>query len=119
MSSTTPMPTSFRLSPETRRQLDELAAQYKTRSTALTVAVDRLYNSKRSNMDSTDQVLAIAQGIYSEVFGALDDRRFEAAKVQEIYDWLQSGDGGEGRTVEDLAEEWREYDAEDVANNPA
>jgi len=108
------MPTSFRLSPETRRQLDELAAQYKTRLTALTVAVDRLYRERSTIMDSTpDPVLAIAEAIYGAVFGDLDDKRFGPAKVQEIYDWLDAGDPSSD--LDSLIAEWREYDAEDVA----
>jgi len=54
----------------------------------------------------------LAFSIYREVFGHLDDKNHKAAKVAEMRDWLMAGDMGEGRDVEDLAEEWREYDTE-------
>ncbi len=52
----------------------------------------------------------LADKIYIAVFGHLDDKRFRARKTQEIQDWLDSGSVEEGVPVEQLADEWREYD---------
>lgn len=52
--------TSFRLSSQTKRQLEELAALYHTKTAALTVAVDRLYNSERSTMHTQDKMSVTA-----------------------------------------------------------
>ena len=55
----------------------------------------------------------LALAIYSEVCGHIDDKNHKALRVAEIRDWLTDGDGGEGRSLEDLVEEWREYTAEE------
>ena len=55
----------------------------------------------------------LALAIYSEVCGHIDDKNHKALLVAEIRDWLADGDGGEGRSLEDLVEEWREYAAEE------
>lgn len=47
----TTKPTSFRLSEQTKRQLEDLAAQYRTKTVALTVAVDRLYRDHERSTD--------------------------------------------------------------------
>jgi hypothetical protein len=62
------------------------------------------------NEERIDQ---LASAIYSEVYGHLDDKRHRARLETEIRDWLTEGDGGVGRTVEDLAAEWREYNPDD------
>lgn len=54
----------------------------------------------------------IARAIYMAHFGHLDDKRFEASKTQEIADWLQDGCGF--WTLEDLIDDWAEYDAEEI-----
>lgn len=56
----------------------------------------------------------LAERIYSEVDGA-DNRQHKADTVREIEDWLDNGDG-EPATVEQLAEEWKQYqkDAEEA-----
>lgn len=59
-----------------------------------------------------ERATTLARAIYREVYGHLDDKNHKAAKVTEIRDWLLDGDMGEGRSVEALAEEWREYDTE-------
>ena len=109
----------FRPPPETRRQMDWLHELYGTDQTVLTVAVESLYNSKRSTMDPESTLTTLADAIYSEVFGHLDDKAFRASKVQEVYDWLEAGDLDDNADVAALADEWREYDADDVAANPA
>ena len=63
----------------------------------------------------SERIDTLAEAIYTEVFGTIDDARFESEKTTEILDWLADGDEGKGRTVADLADEWREYDAADVA----
>ncbi len=70
-------------------------------------------------MHTETRLTELAEAVYREVFGHLDDKYFKASKVQEIYEWLEAGDGGVDRTVADLVAEWREWDAEDVAANPA
>ena len=54
----------------------------------------------------------LAFDIYDEVYGHLDDKRHKSRFITEIIDWLINGDL-EGRSLEDLVEEWREYTAED------
>jgi len=106
----------FRPSAETRRQLKSLRALYGTNQTVITMAVDRMFQQERSAM-SENRLYALAADIYSALYGHLDNKYFEAAKVGEIADWLAAGDGGEGRTVADLAAEWRDLDSEDVLAN--
>jgi len=56
----------------------------------------------------------LAELIYRQVSGA-DNNEEYARLTSEIYDWLDDGDGGEGRTVASLSAEWieREEDAAD------
>ena len=61
----------------------------------------------------------LAETIYSEVFGHLDDKIFRARKVQEIHEWLGDEELEDNPSVVDLVAAWREYDTEDVAANPA
>ena len=56
----------------------------------------------------------LADAIYNAHFGHLDDKRFHAAKRQEILDWLMDGDPVR-ETVGKLIAEWGEYDSADVA----
>ena len=49
----------------------------------------------------------LAEHIYSCVYG-VDDGRFHAATVQEIYDWLADGDP-EYSSVDELVHDWIEY----------
>lgn len=62
-------------------------------------------------MSNTLQQLADA--IYIECFGHLDDKVFHASKTQEILDWLTEGDDVIDASVEQLSNEWREYDSAD------
>lgn len=50
-----------------------------------------------------------AEAIYSMCYTG-DDGRHRKAKTSEIEDWLTDGDGGEGRSIAELAREWIEYD---------
>jgi hypothetical protein len=54
--------------------------------------------------------MLLADQIYSMLFGHLDDKRFRASKTQKIQDWLDSGSVEDGVPVEQLADEWREFD---------
>jgi len=63
-------------------------------------------------MNDEQRIEQLAFDIYDEVYGHLDDKRHKSQYVSEIYDWLANGDI-EGRSIEDLVEEWREYTAED------
>lgn len=67
-------------------------------------------------MSEMQTVAALAQDIYSEVYGEIDDREFRSRKLGEIEDWLREGDapitGNESAAI--LGAEWMEYDAEDV-----
>jgi hypothetical protein len=64
-------------------------------------------------MNDGQRIDRLAFDIYDEVYGHLDDKRHKSRRVGEIYDWLANGDGGEGRSLADLVDEWREYTAED------
>lgn len=55
----------------------------------------------------------IAEKIYSEIFH-LDDKVFEAEKVQEIFDWLKDQTG----EFDELVTMWREYDQGDLLDSP-
>ncbi len=87
--------TTIRLSPKTRRQLQELARQYKTMSAALTVAVDRLYNSERSAMPYVTAAQLIAGYVgpewLIEPVADPSDPEDVAAINEEGYDVLQRG----------------------------
>ena len=62
-------------------------------------------------MNDEQRIEQLARAIYSELHGHLDYKYFKAMRVSEILDWLSDGDI-EGRSIEDLVEEWREYTAE-------
>ena len=57
-----------------------------------------------------EKLAELAAAIYTEADGA-DHTEHAAAETQAIYEWLEQGDGGEGRTVVELAEEWAEYNS--------
>jgi hypothetical protein len=111
-------PTSFRLSDPIKAKIAWIADTFYNgnQTTAVTAAVERMFATERSTMDKRNQT-TLADAIYAEVFGHLDDKRFRAAKVQEIYDWLEAGDLDDKPDVANLAAEWREYDVADVAAN--
>lgn len=103
---------NVRLSPATVAQLDELATVFGNRTAAITIAVDRMYNQERSIMSDdgiSEAILARARAIHAEVCGCDNPR---CPTRQEVYDWLEDGDQGEGRTTADLVAEWREREAE-------
>jgi hypothetical protein len=107
-----------RLSDYTRQQLQDLAARHGTQTEALAIAIDQLHRTEFAHKqeDNVDEKLAeLAAAIYTEADGT-DDTEYRARITQEIYEWLVAGDGGVGRTVVDLAWEWRDYqeDAEDA-----
>lgn len=52
----------------------------------------------------------IAERIYSNFFGHLDDSPFQDEKTQEILDWL----GTERISIKDAIAEWGEYDAREI-----
>ena len=67
---------------------------------------------KEANVNVDEQrIERLAFALYSEVYGHIDDKRHKALHVGEICDWLINGDGGSGRSLGDLVEEWREYTA--------
>ena len=55
-------------------------------------------------------LIKLANEIYYQCFGNLDDKYYRKEKVSEIYDWLRHGSLNGTETAEQLAEEWREYD---------
>lgn len=59
------------------------------------------------------QAWALAERIYSAVYGA-DDRRHQSETLFEIADWIREGDWSEDQVpdVDALAAEWREYAGE-------
>jgi hypothetical protein len=68
-----------------------------------------------NTMDET-YTQELIETIYSECYGHLDDKWFRDDKLTEIYDWLVNGDAFDC-TVQDLVNEWREYDADDIEAN--
>lgn len=52
----------------------------------------------------------LAAAIYNNNFGHLDDKVFADQKTTEIADWLSNGDLHGDETIEQLTDEWREYD---------
>lgn len=55
----------------------------------------------------------IAQAMYTEVYGDIDDKFFKAEKVEEIENWLEEGDPDLSNLAA-LVAEWREYDAGEI-----
>ncbi len=100
---------SLRISTATRARLRELAESDGTTQTEIvSILVDREYE-RRMKLDTNK----IAWQIYVAHYGKLDDKRFRAEKVQEIMDWLDSGEPSDD--LDALVAEWAEYDAEDIA----
>lgn len=56
----------------------------------------------------------MADAIYTEIFGEIDDKYFQDEKTSEIYDWLVDGDTNPMPTLAELVDEWREYDPADI-----
>ena len=59
-----------------------------------------------------------ADEIYVQVFGDLDDAKLYDRKVTEIETWLNEGDP-EGCPLAVLIDEWRDYDAAEIAERLA
>lgn len=53
----------------------------------------------------------LADQLYVNVFGDTDDKRFQAAKTQEILDWLNDGDP-QYFTFDELVGLWVDHDEE-------
>lgn len=66
------------------------------------------HTSKDVRLEAERRIEQLAFDIYDDVYGHLDDKRHKSRFITEIIDWLINGDL-EGRSLEDLAEEWREY----------
>ena len=58
-----------------------------------------------------ERLFEIAYVIYDVVDGA-DHKQQKSATVQAIFEWLVNGDDVSHRTIDDLAAEWHEYNAE-------
>jgi hypothetical protein len=56
--------------------------------------------------DFGERLVALAHAIHGEVCDC-DDKG--CTVESDMYAWLEAGDAGEGRTVADLAAEWRDY----------
>jgi hypothetical protein len=57
----------------------------------------------------------VAQAIYMEVYGAIDDKFFKAEKVGEMETWIKEGGTDlDTNNLTTLISEWREYDAEEI-----
>jgi len=75
------------------------------------------YEAEPESID--ERAAALAARIYSEIYGDVDDKRHKAAKVQQIYEWLTTGDDlAPDPDVEELAAEWREYDETGIEGAP-
>lgn len=54
-------------------------------------------------------VAGLAESIYTEVYGDIDNRQFHANRANEITDWLTDGEPLEGdETIEALVRQWRQ-----------
>lgn len=99
--------TSIRLSPVTDRQIRVLMGRgYGSFSDVVRTGVDRVYREEMAM--ETKRITELAEGIYSNVYGDIDNKAFHATRVSEITDWLAVGEPLEGdETIEDLAREWQ------------
>ena len=57
----------------------------------------------------------LSEQIYDEVYGDVDDKQHRAKTVIRIFDWLLEGEFKEGKGLEALAEDWKEFDVPDPA----
>jgi len=60
----------------------------------------------------TKSIAQIADELYREFYG-LDHTEFDARKTGEITNWLTEGDI-EGVSLNQLKDEWAEYDAQEI-----
>jgi len=99
--------TSIRLSPVTDRQIEALMARgYGSFSDIVRTGVDIVYREEMAM--ETKRIAELAEGIYGEVYGDIDNKKFHSHRVSEITDWLAVGEPLEGdETIEDLAREWQ------------
>jgi hypothetical protein len=100
---------TYKLNDATLAQIEWLSRSRNGNATAVVeIAVDRMYQQERiaTMQEIDDRMLSLARAVHGEVCGC-DNKH--CAVPGEIYDWLEAGDGGEGRTVADLVAEWLEF----------
>ena len=101
---------TYKLNDATLAQIEWLSRSRNGNATAvLEIAVDRMYQQERTTtmQEIDERLLSLSREIHGEVCGC-DNKR--CTVTGEIYDWLESGDGGEGRAMADLVTEWQELD---------
>ncbi|RPJ36267.1 MAG: hypothetical protein EHM35_08390 [Planctomycetaceae bacterium] len=87
--------------------------EHSNRVKMLEMALEAMANRMKGNTTMNEkQAGQLAAKIYPFAYPDVDSKGHRQEKVQQIADWLRYGDGGEGRTAEQLAAEWLEYDAE-------
>jgi hypothetical protein len=91
----------------TDRQIEALMARgYGSFSDIVRTGVDIVYREEMAM--ETKRIAELAEGIYGEVYGDIDNKKFHSHRVSEITDWLAVGEPLEGdETIEDLAREWQ------------
>jgi Arc/MetJ-type ribon-helix-helix transcriptional regulator len=100
----------------TMEQLQWLAQgeRYGTQSAAIQAAVQDLFGKMQGQgQEAKMDTQAMAETIYTEIYGDIDDRFFRANKTQAIQDWLDDGSPDEDATIEELTREWRNYGGDD------
>lgn len=98
---------------DTYEKWQKICERFSSNTAAFAVLVQNYFN--QISQEDTMSTVDIAEKIYIEIFGDIDSKQFHARKVQEIVDWLNDGDTSDSPTVETLVSEWREYDAEEIA----
>jgi Arc/MetJ-type ribon-helix-helix transcriptional regulator len=91
----------------TDRQIQVLTVRgYGSFSDVVRTSVDRTYREEMAM--ETKRITELAEGIYGEVYGDIDNKKFHSRRVSEITDWLIDGEPLEGdETVAELAKQWR------------
>ena len=103
---------AFKVTAERQAALGTISAHIRARNhgQAIDYALARTVEllQQEENMDGiNERVLGLATVIHAEVCGCDNPR---CTTRQEVYEWLEEGDGGEGRTLADLVAEWRDYE---------
>ena len=66
------------------------------------------------SIEMTGLIFSLAEDIYIDVYGVMDNRHFYATKCGEIQEWLENSDAVAERNYDDLLAEWRDYDTVDI-----
>jgi Arc/MetJ-type ribon-helix-helix transcriptional regulator len=91
----------------TDRQIEELMVRgYGSFSDIVRTGVDRVFQQEVAM--EAKRIAELTEGVYSDVYGDIDNKKFHSHRVTEIIDWLTDGEPLEGdETISDLANQWR------------